>query len=201
MKKRIEDITKEEIDTFRKDIDEIRISTKYSMPEKAEKIKERVKELFKDLPYLETFKLLKESKVAGNSRKTYGPIYEEALEDLLQKKKKELSYNELDEVLDHFQDETNRTRSFIKETEKSLRSTEEIQEKSKKLTEEDLNYKRLAVAASEGTLTDDQKIVFENEGNKTLIKKEEEKMKVIEKYQEDISREISKKTPEDPKKL
>ena len=201
MKKRIEDISQKEIDAFRKDIDEIRVSTKYTMPEKAEKVRERIEDFFKDFSYLETFKLLKESKIAGNSRKTYGPIYEEALENLLEQKKKELSYAEIDQILDHLQDETNRTIKFISQTRSTLLTKEEVEAKSRLLTEEDLNYKRLAVAANDGTLSKDQKAVFENEGKKIVIKEKEAELGVLHNYEEDLSREISKRDPEEPKKL
>ena len=201
MVKRMQDVTKKEIEIFRSDIDDIRVSTRYSMPEKADKIREKIEDFFRDFSYMEIFKLLKDSKIEGNSRKTYGSIYEEALENLLNEKKKELSYNEIDELLDHLQNETNRTRKFVTQTKSTLLSKEEIEEKSKLLTEEDLNYKRLAVAASKGNLSNEQKEVFENEGKKVIVKQKEEELKVLSNYEEDLSREISKREPEEPKKL
>ena len=146
------------------------------IPKKSEKIKERTKEILKDFSYLDLFEALKDSKIRGNSKTLNGILYEEALEELLKEKKKELSMDEIDDVLQHFQDETNKTRKFIKETTDSLLTEEEIKEKSKKLTEDDLNYKRLAVAAKEGSLSGDQKEVFENEGKKLDINQKQESL-------------------------
>ena len=201
MSKKLTDITEQEREEFRKDIIDIKSSTKLTMVEKSEKIKERTKEILKDFSYLDLFEALKDSKIRGNSKTLNGILYEEALEELLKEKKKELSMDEIDDVLQHFQDETNKTRKFIKETTDSLLTEEEIKEKSKKLTEDDLNYKRLAVAAKEGSLSGDQKEVFENEGKKLDINQKQESLDVLTKYEEDISRELSNRIDTDPKKL
>lgn len=201
MSKKLTDITEQEREEFRKDIIDIKSSTKLTMVEKSEKIKERTKEILKDFSYLDLFEALKDSKIRGNSKTLNGILYEEALEELLKEKKKELSMDEIDDVLQHFQDETNKTRKFIKETTDSLLTEEEIKEKSKKLTEDDLNYKRLAVAAKEGSLSGDQKEVFENEGKKLDINQKQESLDVLTKYEEDISRELSSRIDTDPKKL
>jgi hypothetical protein len=191
MARKINDFSDEEIKEFRKIIEETSTSTKLTMPEKSKKIKLITMNLLKDLSYLDLFNALKDSKVKGNSKQLYGTIYEQALEDLLEEKKKELSMEEIDDLLQHFQDETNKTRKFIRETTNSLLNEEELKEKSMKLTEDDLNYKRLAVAASEGNLTEDQRVVFENEGKKVDIIAKQSNLEVLEKYEEDISKELS----------
>ena len=191
MSRKINDFSDEEIKEFRKIIEETSTSTKLTMPEKSKKIKLITMNLLKDLSYLDLFNALKDSKVKGNSKQLYGTIYEQALEDLLEEKKKELSMEEIDDLLQHFQDETNKTRKFIRETTNSLLNEEELKEKSMKLTEDDLNYKRLAVAASEGNLTEDQRVVFENEGKKVDIIAKQSNLEVLEKYEEDISKELS----------
>lgn len=202
MVKKIEDIKPEEIDAFRREIEEISVSKSIrTASEKSEMIKLKIKKFFKDFSYIEIFKQLKESKINGNSRKTYGSIYELALEELLEEKKKLLSEKEIDGLLDYFQDETNKTRKFIKDTKSTLLTQEEIEEKAKKLTAEDLNYKRLAVAAKEGNLSEDQKTVFKNEGSKVDISKKEASLNVIDDYERDLSRELSSRIEEDPKKL
>ena len=141
MSRKLNDVTQEEIEAFRRDIEEISTSTKLTMPEKSERIKLRTKQMLRDFSYLDLFDNLKDSKVKGNSKQLYGSLYEQALEELLEEKKKSLTMEEIDDVLQHFQDETNKTRKFIKETSDSLLSEEEIKEKSRKLTEDDLNYK------------------------------------------------------------
>ena len=201
MSRKINDVTQEEIEAFRRDIEEISTSTKLTMPEKSERIKLRTKQMLRDFSYLDLFDNLKDSKVKGNSKQLYGSLYEQALEELLEEKKKSLTMEEIDDVLQHFQDETNKTRKFIKETSDSLLSEEEIKEKSRKLTEDDLNYKRLAVAAKEGNLTEEQKAVFENEGKKVDIIAKQSNLNVLDKYEESISKELSQRINEEEKVL
>jgi len=197
MARKFTDFNDEEIKAFKKSVEEISTSTKLTMPEKSEKIKLTTMNLLKDLSYLDIFDALKDSKVKGNSKELYGIIYEQALEELLEEKKKELSIEEIDNLLQHFQDETNNTRKFIKETKESLLTEDEIKEKSMRLTEDDLNYKRLAVAASEGNLNEDQRAVFENEGKKVDIIAKQNTLDVLEKYEEDISKELSSRIDEE----
>lgn len=201
MSRKLNDVTQEEIEAFRRDIEEISTSTKLTMPEKSERIKLRTKQMLRDFSYLDLFDNLKDSKVKGNSKQLYGSLYEQALEELLEEKKKSLTMEEIDDVLQHFQDETNKTRKFIKETSDSLLSEEEIKEKSRKLTEDDLNYKRLAVAAKEGNLTEEQKAVFENEGKKVDIIAKQSNLNVLDKYEESLSKELSERIDNNPKNL
>ena len=201
MSRKLNDVTQEEIEAFRRDIEEISTSTKLTMPEKSERIKLRTKQLLRDFSYLDLFDNLKDSKVKGNSKQLYGSLYEQALEELLEEKKKSLTMEEIDDVSQHFQDETNKTRKFIKETSDSLLSEEEIKEKSRKLTEDDLNYKRLAVAAKEGNLTEEQKAVFENEGKKVDIIAKQSNLNVLDKYEESLSKELSERIDNNPKNL
>lgn len=201
MSKKITDVTEEEKLQFRKEIEDIRTSTKLTMPEKYERMKIKTKEMLRDFSYLDLFDALKVSKVKGNSKNMYGSLYEQALEELLEEKKKTLSMEEIDDVLQHFQDETNKTRKFIKETSDSLLTEEEIKEKSKKLTEDDLNYKRLAVAALDGNLTEEQKAVFENEGKKVDIIAKQSNLNVLDKYEESLSKELSERIDNNPKNL
>lgn len=201
MSKKITDVTEEEKLQFRKEIEDIRTSTKLTMPEKYERMKIKTKEMLRDFSYLDLFDALKVSKVKGNSKNLYGSLYEQALEELLEEKKKTLSMEEIDDVLQHFQDETNKTRKFIKKTSDSLLSEEEIKEKSQKLTEDDLNYKRLAVAALDGNLTEEQKAVFENEGKKVDIIAKQSNLNVLDKYEESLSKELSERIDNNPKNL
>lgn len=200
MSKKLSDVTQEEINEFKKDIEEISTSTKLTMPEKSERIKIRTKEMLRDFSYLDLFNSLKDSKVKGNSKQLYGIIYEQALEELLEEKKKTLTIDEINKILVHFADETNKTRNFINDTNDSLLSKEEIIKKSKKLTEDDLNYKRLAVAAQEGNLTEDQRTVFENEGKKVDIIAKQSNLAVLEKYEGEISKELTDRKKQDSKR-
>lgn len=185
----------------KENLEKIMNSNKLTMSEKMEAIKEEMKVLLRPCTYLELFEKLKVSKASKKSKDLYFGLYESALEELLEEKKKTLSIEEIDNVLQYFQDETNKTRKFIKETSDSLLSEEEIIEKSKELTEEDLNYKRLAVAVASGEATENQKKVFVNEGKKVDIIVAKESLNELDKYKKSISEELSKRIDKNSKNL
>lgn len=177
----------------KENLERIMKSDKLTMSEKMDAIKEEMKTLLRVSSYLELFSKLKVSKASKKSKDLYFNLYEQALEELLAEKKKELSFEEIDEIMDHLQNETTRTMKFISDTRDSLLPDDEIIQKSKELTEEDLNYKRLAVAVASGTATDNQKAVFENEAKKVMIKDAESDLELLSKYEEDISKQYSDK--------
>jgi len=177
----------------RENLEKIMNSNKLTMSEKMEAIKEEMKVLLRPCSYLELFEKLKVSKASKKSKDLYFGLYETALEEVLEEKKKTLSIEEIDAVMDHLQNETTKTIKFINDTRDSLLSNEELAEKSKALTEEDLNYKRLAVAVASGEATESQKVVFENEAKKVMIKDAESDLELLSKYEEDISKQYSDK--------
>jgi hypothetical protein len=170
----------------KENLEKIMNSSSLTMTEKMEKIKEEMKKALVNLSYLELFNKLKESKLDKKSKDIYSGLYEQALEDLLQEKKKFLTKEEFDLIINTFKKETDDTKRFIEETNNSLLSEKQIIEKSHKLTEEDLNYKRLAVAALEGNLSEDQKIVFENEKKKLDLINAKSDLELMSKYEKDI---------------
>ena len=173
----------------KENLERIMNSNELTMSQKMEAIKEEMKILLRKFSYLEIFNKLKASKVSKKAKGLFYALYEQSLEELLEEKKKDLSWEEIDQILDHLQDETNKTTKFIKDTKETLLSDEELESKSARLTEQDLNYKRLAVAAQEGTLTDDEKAVFENEAKKVRIQDAESDLALLSIYEEYISKE------------
>ncbi len=163
-------------------------STKLTMSEKMETIKEEMKILLRDNSYLDLFNKYKVSKLSKKSKDLYHELYDLALEELLEEKKKDLSFEELTKIQDYFKKETEKTREFISKTEKELLSKKDIDEKSKELSLEDFNYKRLAVAAKEGTLSEEQRVVFENEKKKVDLLDAKSDLEIISKYQDSISK-------------
>lgn len=177
----------------KENLERIMRSNKLTMAEKMEAIKEEMKILLRKSSYLDLFSKLKVSKASKKSKDLYLALYEQALEELLEEKKKDLSFEEIDEIMDHLQDETTKAMKFISDTKNSLLSKEELEERSKELTEEDLNYKRLAVAVASGEATANQKAVFENEAKKVMIKDAESDLDLLSKYEKDISKQYSDK--------
>lgn len=175
----------------RENLEKIMNSNKLTMSEKMEAIKDEMKILLRKYSYLELFKKLKESKLSKKSKDIYLNLYEKALEELLEEKKKELTLEEADKLLDYLQAETNKTIKFIKETNESLLSEDDVKEKSKEATAADLNYKRLAVAAKEGTLTETEKVLFENEAKKIQLRDAKSDLDLLSEYEADISKHYS----------
>ncbi len=213
MSRKIEDFSQEEILEFQKDIERIISNNSLSKFEKAERIKLRTKEILRDFSYLDLFNSLKTSKQSQNSKydakrpskevdsDSNRIIYEQAIEELLEEKKKVLSNKELDELLDHFQEETNKTQKFIDTTRKTLLTDEEVSEKSKPLTEDDYNYKRLVVAASERNLTQTEKELLENESKKAALRKADLDKDLFATQEELLSKEASERIDKESKKL
>lgn len=168
-------------------------SSELTMMEKMEKIKDNIKNILKDYSYLDLFHKLKVTKALKKSKDMYLELYELALEELLEEKKKELTLEEIDEILKSFKIETIQTRKFINMAQKELLSKEDISEKSKKLSEDDYNYKRLVVASKEGNLTDEQRIIIENEKRKVDLIDAKSDLNIIGQYQDSIMKERKNK--------
>lgn len=168
-------------------------SSELTMMEKMEKIKDNIKNILKDYSYLDLFHKLKVTKALKKSKDMYLELYELALEELLEEKKKELTLEEIDEILKSFKIETIQTRKFINMAQKELLSKEDISEKSKKLSEDDYNYKRLVVASKEGNLTDEQRIIIENERRKVDLIDAKSDLNIIGQYQDSIMKERKNK--------
>lgn len=184
----------------KENLENIMNSNKLTMIEKMDAIKSEIKSLLKNYSYLELFKQLKKSKLSKKSKDLYSELYEQALEDLLQEKKKTLSLEELDKILDSLQEETNKTIKFIKDTTASLVPEDKIKETSKRLTEDDLNYKRLVVAAKSGNITEDQKTIIENERRKVDLIDAKSNINLLAKYEGDLSKQYSELTKKTAKK-
>lgn len=175
----------------KENIEKIMNSSKLTMMEKMEAIKGEIKKLLADYSYLDLFRQLKKSKLSKKSKDLYSELYEQALEDLLEEKKKSLTIKELDEILDTLQDETNKTIKFIKDTNEALLPSSEIKKTAQKLTEEDYNYKRLAVAVDSGKITDDQRKIIENESRKVDLIDANTTIKLLSKYEGELSTQYS----------
>lgn len=170
-------------------LEKIMNSNKLTMTEKMETIKEEMKILLRPCSYLEIFNKLKISRLSTKVKDLYLNLYDQALEELLEEKQKELTKEQIDEILGYFKKETDKTRDFIKETKSTLLSPKEVKETSRKIPND--NLVRIAIAAEEGTLSEDQKKVLNNEGKKGILCDKESDLKVIDECEKKLLKELT----------
>ena len=149
--------------------------------------KNRIKEELKDKSYLELFKELK--KIARSHKDS---LRELAIKELLDEKLKTLSLEELDEFSAYLESDLEKAKKYSKKTREELLTPEKIKEKSKKPTEEGLNYMRLIVADPK-TLTEEEKSLLENEVKKAKIIEADKDSELLEDYLSEIKKQNSSK--------
>ena len=127
---------------------------------------------FKGKSYIELLRIDKEL-LLKKQKNHYDEIMLLALEELLHEKVAEMIDNRdnkgLDDISKYFNSEKEKINNFVKETRESLLTEKDIKKMSKNATEEDLNYKRLAVAIIEGNITEEQRLLMQNEYKKNQL--------------------------------
>ncbi len=161
---------------------------------KMEDYKNALKDQISNLSYLELFEGLKKIKINSELKKDYNSeLLEIAIRELLEEKLKTLKNEDFDEISIYFQNETDKTSKFIKETENTFLSELEIKEKSKKMSEEDFNYKRLAVGYCKKELDEDGNILFSDVKRKARLLNARNYLELLIKYESSIQDEKKKK--------
>ena len=120
-------------------------------------------------------------------------LIEVAIQELLDEKIKEISLSEIDEFSAYLYSENEELKQYNRKLREELLPLEESKKKAQEATKKDLNYKRLIVAATEGNLTDDQRILLENEYRKAKINEVDRRIAVNLEYLSKIKTQKSSK--------
>lgn len=163
------------------------------MLEQREAQKNLIKEKFKGYSYIELIEAInkiKSPEIRATEREQNLVLVEVALNELLEEKRKKLTMSEVDKLLAYFDSENKKAKRFTEETRKSLLSSEQVLEKSKIATKDNLNYKRLILSENQDSLTDEEKKLVENEQMKAKIKNAENYSKRISEYESEIKKQF-----------